>query len=203
MQSEAKASVAIFASGGGSNADKICTYFASNPLIQVGLIVSNKEGAGVLDVAQKHGIESVYIARKYWEHPEIILPVLTSSGITHIVLAGYLSLIPKWLIDAFHGRIINIHPALLPRHGGKGMYGHHVHEAVKKAGERLSGITIHEVNEVYDSGAILFQKEVTLDETDSAQDIARKVLAIEHLYYPAVIEAWIKNHRESISETTV
>jgi phosphoribosylglycinamide formyltransferase 1 len=183
--------IAIFASGGGSNADKICAYFKTHPSIRVNLIVTNRAEAGVLQVADRHEVESVYIHKKYWTHPEIILPVLESSGITHIVLAGYLSLIPDWLIRAYPGHIINIHPALLPLHGGKGMYGHHVHEAVKSAGELVSGITIHEVNEHYDDGKVIFQKEVELEASDTAEDIARKVLQVEHAYYPQVIENWI------------
>jgi phosphoribosylglycinamide formyltransferase-1 len=158
MPSGDNARIAIFASGGGSNADKICAYFTTHPSIRVSLIVTNRAEAGVLQVAERHTIESVYIHKKYWAHPEIVLPVLETSGITHIVLAGYLSLIPEWLIGAYSGHIINIHPALLPRHGGKGMYGHHVHEAVKTAGELVSGITIHEVDEHYDEGKVIFQK---------------------------------------------
>lgn len=192
IQSGDKARIAVFASGGGSNADKICTYFKSHPLISVGLIVTNRASAGVLHVGEKHGIETIYIAKKYWGQPETILQVLQSSGITHIILAGFLSLIPEWLLHAYKDRIVNIHPALLPRYGGKGMYGHYVHEAVKAAGELISGITIHEVNAQYDEGRILFQKEVYLDENDTAEDIARKVLSLEHKYYPRVIETWIK-----------
>ena len=134
MPSDLKASLAIFASGTGSNADKICAYFHHHPTIRVRLIVSNKADAGVLKIADLHGIESAYISKKYWAHPDIVLPVFETAGITHIILAGYLSLIPPWLIDTYEGKIINIHPALLPKHGGKGMYGHHVHEAVKAAG---------------------------------------------------------------------
>lgn len=196
MPSGDNAHIAIFASGGGSNADKICTYFKAHPSIRVNLIVTNRAEAGVLQVAGRHEIESVYIHKKYWTHPEIILPVLESSGITHIVLAGYLSLIPDWLIRAYPGHIINIHPALLPRHGGKGMYGHHVHEAVKSAGELVSGITIHEVNEHYDDGKVIFKKEVELEASDTAEDIARKVLQVEHTYYPQVIENWILQARD-------
>jgi phosphoribosylglycinamide formyltransferase-1 len=196
MPSGDKTNIAIFASGGGSNADKICTYFETHPDIRVELIVSNKEGAGVLHVADRHGIESVYISKKYWQHPEIILPVLESSDITHIVLAGFLSLIPAWLIQAYPGRMINIHPALLPRYGGKGMYGHHVHEAVKQSGDLISGITIHEVNEHYDEGKVIFRKEVELDAMDTPEEIARKVLQVEHMYYPKVIEGWIKSQHD-------
>lgn len=192
MPSGVNARLAIFASGGGSNADKICTYFATHPSVRVSLIITNRADAGVLQVADRHGIESVYISKKYWSHPEIILPVLETSGITHIILAGFLSLIPEWLIHEYSGRIINIHPALLPKYGGKGMYGHHVHEAVKSAGDLVSGITIHEVNERFDEGKILFQKEVQLDADDSAEEIARKVLAVEHTWYAKVIEQWVQ-----------
>ena len=196
MPSGDKARIAIFASGGGSNADKICIFFQTHPHISVELIVSNKAEAGVLKVADRHGIESVYISKKYWQHPEIILPVLETSDITHIVLAGFLSLIPDWLIIAYSGRIINIHPALLPRFGGKGMYGHHVHEAVKQSGDLISGITIHEVNEHYDEGKVIFRKEVELEAMDTPEEIARKVLVVEHLYYAQVIEGWINSQRE-------
>lgn len=196
MPSGDKAHIAIFASGGGSNADKICTFFKAHPDIRVDLIVTNKAEAGVLKVAERHGIESVYISRKYWQHPEIILPVLETSDITHIVLAGFLSLVPGWLIEAYPRRIINIHPALLPRYGGKGMYGHHVHEAVKQAGDLISGITIHEVNEHYDEGKVIFSKEVELDAMDTPEDIARKVLEVEHKYYAQVIENWIRSQHD-------
>lgn len=196
MPSGDKARIAIFASGGGSNAAKICAYFETHPDISVELIVSNKAEAGVLKVADRHGIESVYISKKYWQHPEIILPVLETSEITHIVLAGFLSLIPDWLIKAYKGRIINIHPALLPNYGGKGMYGHHVHEAVKKSGDLISGITIHEVNEHYDEGKVIFRKEVELEAMDTPEEIARKVLQVEHMYFAQVIEGWINSQHE-------
>lgn len=196
MPSGDKARIAIFASGGGSNADKICAYFETHPDINVELIVSNKAEAGVLKVADRHGIESVYISKKYWQHPEIILPVLETSEITHIVLAGFLSLIPDWLIKAYKCRIINIHPALLPNYGGKGMYGHHVHEAVKKSGDLISGITIHEVNEHYDEGKVIFRKEVELEAMDTPEEIARKVLQVEHMYFAQVIEGWINSQHE-------
>ena len=197
MPSGDKARIAIFASGGGSNADKICSFFETHPDIRVELIVSNKPEAGVLKVADRHGIASVYISKKYWQHPEIILPVLETSDITHIVLAGFLSLIPGWFIEAYKNRIINIHPALLPQHGGKGMYGHHVHEAVKLSGELITGITIHEVNEHYDEGKVIFRKEVEIDAEDTPEEIARKVLHVEHMYYPQVIEGWIKSQSEN------
>jgi len=193
MPSGDNAVIAIFASGTGSNADKICSYFHSHPTIKIGLIVTNRGAAGVNHVADKHGLECAYIPKKDWPDPFRVMPVLLEHGITHIVLAGFLLLIPTYLIHAFEGRIINIHPSLLPRHGGEGMYGSYVHQSVKISGDRVTGITIHEVNEHYDEGKIVFQKEVPIEEEDSPNDIAHKVLELEHLYYPQVIEEWIKN----------
>ena len=194
MPSGDKAIIAVFASGTGSNADKICTYFHSHPSINVGLVVTNRASAGVFQVVRKHNIDCVYIPKQHWPEPLNVLPVLSEYGITHIVLAGFLLLIPAYLIQAYEGRIINIHPALLPRHGGEGMYGSYVHQSVKISGDRVSGITIHEVNEHYDEGRIVFQKEVPIDEDDSPNDIGHKVLELEHTYYPKVIEQWIENN---------
>lgn len=191
MQSKPDARIAILASGGGSNADKICAHFHTHPQIRVQLIITNRAEAGVRVVALRHQIPSVYIPKKNWEHEEQVLPILQEAQITHIVLAGFLLLIPSWLIRNYAGHIVNIHPALLPRYGGKGMYGHYVHEAVKASGDLVSGITIHEVNEHYDEGKILFQKEVPLLAGDSAEDIADKVLQTEHAYFSRVIESWI------------
>lgn len=186
-----KINLAILASGAGSNADKICTYFKDHPLIQVNLIISNNINAGVLQIASSHGIESIVIPKSSWATPEIVLPDLRTKEITHIVLAGFLLLIPAWLVLEFKDHIINIHPALLPKYGGKGMYGHHVHEKVKSSGDMISGITIHEVNAHYDDGDIIFQKEININSEDSAEQIASKVLEIEHYYYPRVIEQWV------------
>ena len=183
--------LAIFASGTGSNADKICCYYKDHPQIKVALIITNKPHAGVLDVATSHQIESLVILKSEWMYGDLILPVLEEKGITHIVLAGFLLLVPEWLVEAYRGRIINIHPALLPNYGGKGMYGMRVHHRVKEAGEVLTGITIHEVDEHYDEGDIVFQKEVRIEEADSAELIAKKVLELEHYHYPRVIESWI------------
>ncbi len=199
MPSGDNSNIAVFASGTGSNADQICTHFHSHPTIKVGLIVTNRASAGVLQVARKHNIECVYIPKNNWSEPLHVLPVLSEYGITHIVLAGFLLLIPAYLILAYENRIINIHPALLPRHGGEGMYGSYVHQSVKISGDRVSGITIHEVNEHYDEGRIVFQKEVPIDEDDSPNDIAHKVLELEHTYYPKVIEQWIENNEAPIA----
>ena len=198
MPSRPEARLVILASGGGSNADKICAYFQSHSSIHVALVITNRNKAGVREVAAKHGIECAYVPKELWQHPEIILPAFEDAAITHIILAGFLLLIPEWLIQAYPGRIINIHPALLPKYGGHGMYGHHVHEAVKASGELVSGITIHEVNAQYDEGRILFQKEVALDPDDTPEDIAAKVLRVEHASYPRVIEAWINGEEHAV-----
>jgi phosphoribosylglycinamide formyltransferase-1 len=183
--------LAIFASGTGSNADKICCYFKNHPEIRISLIVSNKKDAGVLNIARVHGIDTAVILNSNWNE-ENVRPLLDSKAITHIVLAGFLRLLPAWLIAAYEGRIVNIHPALLPKYGGKGMYGHHVHEKVKSSGELISGITIHEVNENYDEGKIIFQESIQLEPSDSADMIAKKVLQLEHFHYPRTIEKWVE-----------
>lgn len=190
INAQPKIKLAILASGTGSNADKICLYFRDHPNISVDLIISNNINAGVLNVAASHHIECIVTPKSSWKSPEIVLPEIRTREITHIVLAGFLLLLPEWLVKEYKGRIINIHPALLPKYGGLGMYGHHVHENVKSAGDLVSGITIHEVDEHYDEGDIIFQKEIGLFASDTPADIARKVLQIEHQYYPAIIEQW-------------
>lgn len=184
-----KKRIAIFASGGGSNAQKIAQYFANHPTVEVALVVSNKADAGVLDIAKSMGIETYIIPSKteYLE-TENLLQELYIHQIDFIVLAGYLWLIPGYLVDAFEGRIVNIHPALLPKYGGKGMHGMHVHQAVVAAGEKESGITIHLVDKVYDNGKILFQAKVALEPTDTPADVQKKVLALEHANFAQVVE---------------
>ena len=191
MSSGGKYQLAIFASGTGSNADKICNYFSDHPSIRVCLIVTNRSKAGVREVAERHGIACIVIPKSEWAQPEFVLPALRTRDITHIVLAGFLLLLPSYLVSEYQGRIINIHPALLPKFGGYGMHGLHVHEAVKESGDRVSGITIHEVNENYDEGRVLFQKEVDIESSDSVSDISNKVQVLEHYYFPRVIEKWI------------
>ncbi len=181
--------LAILASGGGSNARRIIEHFEQKGCgIEVALVVSNKKEAGVLGVAQEHGIESLIIDRKTFFETEILLDELKSCEIDFIALAGFLWLVPGYLVEAFPKRMLNIHPALLPKFGGKGMWGHHVHEAVRAAGESESGPTIHWVTKNYDEGAVVFQARVAIQPTDSAEDIARKVLELEHWHYPKVIE---------------
>lgn len=186
-----KQHIAIFASGGGSNARKIIEYFKNSETIAVRLVISNKKDAGVLDIAQLHGIETLVVHRTDFAGDDQFLLELSTRNIDYIVLAGFLLLVPAYLVSAFPQRIFNIHPALLPKHGGKGMYGHFVHEAVKAAGDTESGMTIHWVDEHYDEGTILFQARCTLAPEDTPEDIARKVLELEHRYYAEVIEKTI------------
>lgn len=180
--------LAVFASGTGSNARKIVEYFKENTNIQVSTIVCNNAKAPVLQYAAEAGIEQLVINRAYFYGSEAILEFFKQKGIGFIVLAGFLWLVPDYLVKAFEGRMLNIHPALLPKYGGKGMYGMHVHEAVKAAAEKESGISIHYVNECYDDGDILFQKTCILEPNDEPEDIARKVQQLEHQYYAPIIE---------------
>jgi phosphoribosylglycinamide formyltransferase-1 len=180
--------IAIFASGGGSNAEAIIQYFKDHHNIKVSLIISNKKNAYVLERAKNHSIPSIITTRDSFYRSEAILADLKKHKIDLIVLAGFLWLVPEYLIDAYPDRIINIHPALLPKYGGKGMYGHHVHQAVKDNNDPISGITIHLVNKDYDKGRHLLQATTLLSSTDSPEDIAAKVLKLEHRYFPQVIE---------------
>ncbi|MEE9438616.1 MAG: phosphoribosylglycinamide formyltransferase [Saprospiraceae bacterium] len=179
--------IAIFASGSGSNALKIIEHFENNANIEVALIVTNKRKAGVLAHANFFNIAQLIINKSYFRR-ECILNVLKKEKIDLIVLAGFLLLVPKYLITAFPNRIVNIHPSLLPKYGGKGMYGHHVHEAVKSNSEKESGLTIHYVNEEFDKGSHIFQAKIDILPIDNPTDIAKKVLKLEHKHYAKVIE---------------
>ena len=191
MPSANKARIAVLASGAGSNADVISAYYSGHPSIDVAIIVTNNAQAGVIGIAARHGLKTLVVPRGDWRTPDELLRILAALDVTHIVLAGFLQLIHADIIHAYPGRIINIHPALLPDFGGKGMYGHHVHAAVKASGRMVTGITIHEVNERYDEGRILFQARTELTEGDTPDTIASKVHALEHRHYPEVIEQWI------------
>jgi len=183
--------LALFASGTGSNVQKIMDYFRGHPNIQVRLVVSNKAKAAVLEKADAAGVERMLLNRQAFYESEQLVEELQNRGITCIVLAGFLWLVPPYLIKAYPHRILNLHPALLPKFGGKGMYGKHVHQAVKEAGATESGITIHEVNEAYDEGKIIFQQPCPVLPTDSPQDIARKVQQLEHRHFAPVIERFL------------
>ncbi len=183
--------LAIFASGNGTNAEAIMKYFRDNDRIEVAILMSNNPHAFALDRAQKLNVPTFAFDKRQFHENDEVLNRLKELGITHLVLAGFLLLIPNQLIDAFADRIINIHPSLLPKFGGKGMYGMKVHEAVKAEAEKESGITIHEVNAKYDEGKILFQTSCQLSPEDSAEAIQAKVNALEYEHYPRIIEQWI------------
>ncbi|HZB13806.1 MAG TPA: phosphoribosylglycinamide formyltransferase [Chryseolinea sp.] len=180
--------IAIFASGGGTNAEAIIRHFKDHPLIKVALVLSNNPNALVLERAKKFAISTRVFNKNEFEQ---VADSLKEYKITHIVLAGFLWLIPTSLIKAFPNRIINIHPALLPKFGGKGMYGMKIHELVRTSNETETGITIHVINEKYDEGPILFQGRCEVSGTDSPQDIANKVHQLEYAHYPVIIEKWI------------
>lgn len=186
--------IAIFASGTGSNARKIIEYFKNKPDITVRLVLSNKANAPVLDMARDHGIDTLTLTRTAFYETEQLIAQLHQYDIDLIVLAGFLWLVPPYLVQAYPDRIVNIHPALLPKYGGKGMYGHRVHEAVKKAGETESGMTIHYVNENYDEGNIIFQSSCRLQPDDDPDTIAKRVLRLEHEHFAPVIEQLILKH---------
>ncbi|MEG0948862.1 MAG: phosphoribosylglycinamide formyltransferase [Bacteroidales bacterium] len=183
-----KKRIAIFASGSGSNAENISEYFAHNEKIEISLIISNKADAFVLERAKKLEIPSAVITGKQMQDAESVLSLLKKQSIDFIVLAGYLLKIPSYLIEAYPQAIVNIHPALLPKFGGKGMYGDNVHQAVVAAAEKESGITIHFVNENYDEGATIFQAFCPVLPEDSYEDVAKKVHALEYAHFPQVIE---------------
>ena len=185
--------IAILASGAGSNAQKILEYFSDRMDIAVRLIVSNKPEAGVLNIAKLASVDTLVVSRDSFYSSTDLLVELDKYNIDFIVLAGFLWLIPPYLIQHYPERIINIHPALLPKYGGKGMYGHFVHEAVHSAKETHSGITIHYVNEKYDEGSIVFQERCEILPSDQPEDIARKVQVLEHFYYPTVIDQLVSS----------
>lgn len=190
--------LAIFASGTGTNAEKIMEYFAGREDVSVALVVSNKARAGVLDRARWFGVPTLVIDRAMFYESEDILKILNQYGIDFVVLAGFLWLVPEYLVKAFKGRMVNIHPALLPHYGGKGMYGMHVHRAVVAQGERETGITIHYVNERYDEGDIIFQARCPVEPGDTPEDVARKVHALEHAHYPRVIDELLQRLPEGL-----
>ncbi|MCP9749597.1 phosphoribosylglycinamide formyltransferase [Ferruginibacter sp. HRS2-29] len=190
---EKQQNLAIFASGAGSNAQKIIEHLSGHTSIKVALVVCNKAGAGVIAIAEKAGIPVLIIEKEQFFRGNHYVDELRAYNTDWIVLAGFLWKVPVGLIAAFAGRIINIHPALLPKYGGKGMYGKHVHEAVRSANETETGITIHFVDEYYDHGKIILQEKCTVTPEDDADSIAQKVHALEHQYFPKAVEDVILN----------
>ncbi|MEP0985890.1 phosphoribosylglycinamide formyltransferase [Ekhidna sp.] len=185
-----KINLAILASGSGSNAENIVQYFEQHEIIQVKEILSNKKDAFVHERAKKLNIPSYTFSKEEFQDTSFIKRL---ADIDYIVLAGFLWLIPKYLVSAFQNRIINIHPALLPKYGGKGMYGDRVHKSVIDARERKSGITIHLVDEKYDEGAHLFQAECLISDQDTPQTLAQKIHKLEYEHFPQVIEKYIRS----------
>ena len=183
--------IAIFVSGGGTNCENLIKYFAGSN-INCSLVVSNKADALALERAQRLGVPTAVAPKADLNNPEVMLPLMRQYAIDFIVLAGFLPLVPDFLIEAYPRRIVNIHPSLLPKFGGKGMWGHHVHEAVKAAGETESGITIHWVTPVCDGGGIIAQYRVALSPDDTPDDIFDKVHELEMKYFPKVVEQVIK-----------
>ena len=178
--------LAILASGSGSNARKMLEFFADHPSVKVDLIGTNRADAGVLQHARDFDVETLVFDRETLRNT--LAPTLVDRGITHVVLAGFLWMIPEALLEAYPDRMVNIHPSLLPKYGGKGMYGMHVHRAVKQAGEVKSGITIHLVNARYDEGQILFQASTPVALEDTPEDIQQAVQVLEH--FCSCVAAW-------------
>ncbi|MFD2521847.1 phosphoribosylglycinamide formyltransferase [Emticicia soli] len=183
--------IAIFASGSGSNAEKIINYFQDNELVQVDLLFTNNPQAGIIERGRRLGVPTIIFDKKSFAKTDKIVEILKKQEIDWVILAGFLWLIPANLVKAYPNKIINIHPALLPKYGGKGMWGHFVHEAVHANKDTESGITIHYVNEHYDEGEVIFQAKCDIEEGDSPEDIAAKVQVLEHKHFPEVIEKLI------------
>jgi phosphoribosylglycinamide formyltransferase-1 len=180
--------IAIFVSGSGTNCENIIRYFQGSERYKMSLVVSNRDDAYALERAKRLGVPSTVVPKAELNTPEVILPLLQDNKIDFIVLAGFLPMVPDYLIDEYPRRIVNIHPALLPKHGGKGMWGHHVHEAVKAAGDTETGITIHYVTPVCDGGEIIAQFSTPLSPEDTPDTIAEKVHLLEMAHFPEVLE---------------
>ena len=183
--------LSIFVSGNGTNLQRIAEYFSSNPEVEIANVVCNNPQAYSIERAKKLGIPLRMITKEEFKS-EAFVKEMQDLGIELIVLAGFLWKIPEALVKAFPKKIVNIHPALLPKYGGKGFYGEHVHEAVVAAKEVQSGITIHYVNEVYDSGEIILQARVSLDENETPDSLAAKIHQLEQAYFPVAIEQVLK-----------
>lgn len=185
--------IAIFASGGGSNAEAIARHIQSIDGIEIALICTNNPSAGVIDRAARLEIPCEIMDKTQFRNGEFLIGLMEQYAIDLIALAGYLKLIPPAFTRHYDHRIVNIHPALLPAYGGKGMYGMNVHKAVISSGEKVSGMTIHYVNEVYDEGKIIFQAQLLVEKGWTAEDLQQAVLKLEHKYFPTIVEEIAKN----------
>jgi phosphoribosylglycinamide formyltransferase 1 len=188
----------LFASGGGSNALKIIEFFQEHDKIKVTGIITNNKEAGVINIAKSHHIPYQVVSRKTFNDPSIMVKILDDMDADYLILAGFLLLVPPFLIQLYKDKMINIHPSLLPKYGGKGMYGINVHKAVVANKEIASGPTIHLVNEEYDKGKILFQKGVDIYENDTPEIVAGRVLKLEHKYFAPTIEHYIESKRNEV-----
>lgn len=183
--------IAIFVSGNGTNCENIIRYFQNSDIARVSLVISNKADAYALTRAKNLNVPSMVASKSQFNDEKFLLPILKEYNIDFIVLAGFLLMVPSYLINEYDHKMINIHPAILKKYGGKGMYGHHIHEAVKAAGEKETGITIHYVNEICDGGEIIKQYSTPIAPEDTVEDIEEKVHVLEQTYFPSVIEAAI------------
>lgn len=184
--------VEIWASGAGSNADAMMEYFKDHESVRITTLGCNRKAAGAFDVAKKHGINTVYWSKDTWT-AEHILKQLKERGTDIIVLAGFLKLVPQEVTQKFAGRIVNIHPSLLPSYGGKDMYGDRVHKAVLAQGESRTGITIHEVNEAFDEGRIIAQYTTNIVDGETIESLLPKIRGLEHAHFAPTVEAWIRS----------
>ncbi|MCR4809488.1 MAG: phosphoribosylglycinamide formyltransferase [Prevotella sp.] len=185
--------IAVFASGSGSNCENLIRHFADSEVARVAVVVCNKPDAYVLERARKLGVPSVVVTRQELQQPEVVMPLMEKYQIGFVALAGFLPIVPDFLINAFPRRMVNIHPSLLPKFGGKGMWGHHVHEAVKAAGETETGMTVHYVTSQCDGGDIVAQFRTPLDPADTPDDIAAKEHVLEMKYFPQVVEELVSH----------
>ena len=183
-----KKNIAIFASGSGTNAENIINYFRNNPRISINLIITNREDAFVRERAKRLEVDSYVIKKEAWKDQNLVNDLLSKYNIDYIILAGFLLRVPQYILNKYHNRVINIHPALLPKFGGKGMYGDNVHKAVIDSRDKESGITIHYCNENYDEGNIIFQAKCPISPNDTFEMVAQKVHQLEYKYFPIIIE---------------
>lgn len=191
--SDAVVRLALFASGRGSNAEALLRHFQHHPFIHISALFTNNPQAAVIEIAQTYQVPVVVFTKEEWQNGKV-LKQLQTLHINYILLAGFLWLVPQDIIQLYRNRILNIHPSLLPKYGGKGMYGKHVHEAVLQAVEKESGITIHLIDEAYDRGKILFQKSIEVLQNDTAETLAKRINQLELTYYGPVAEEYINGN---------